>query len=87
MTETAIIRGITPVDPEQHIALADYRRRTSDGQGVHVIEMANGVAAHLNNRILVFGRWITYNEHSQRLAAYIENPAQYSTDHLSSLSE
>lgn len=85
MYET-IIRGITPVDPEQHVAVADYRRQAPE-DGIHIIEMANGIAKHLENRLAVFGRWITAEELERRQVAYNQDPVQYLSDHLRSLSQ
>ena len=86
MADTKIIRGITLIDPEQHIAISDYRRQAPDEDGVHVIEMANGIAEHLGSLMLVFGRWITTEELERRKIAYDQDPTQYTSEHLKSLS-
>lgn len=86
---TEIIPGISEVDPVQHVAVAHYRARVVEGEEkmVEVIEMANGPALHLDNRELVFGRWITNREREDRIVAHGRDPDQYYVDHLKSLSQ
>lgn len=82
-----IIQGITEVNPEQHVAVAHYRAHADEGEDrVQVVEMANGPALHLGNREFVFGRWITRQEHEDRMAARQQDPEQFYKDHLKSLS-
>ena len=86
MSESEIIRGITEVDPCLHIAISDYRGQAPEGEGVHVIEIANGPAQHLGNLILCFGRWITSEELTRRQEAHATDPDAYAREHIQSLS-
>ena len=81
-----IIRGISVVDENEHVVVANYRPRTEPGTGVHVIEMATAPADHFGGRLLVFGRWVTQSQHESRIAAFENDPAKFSADHLKSLS-
>ena len=82
-----IIRGITEVDPSLHVAISDYKATIPAGEeGVHVIEIANGPAKHLGNRILCFGRWITHEDLEGRMELYKANPEQYFEEHLQKIS-
>lgn len=85
INEAEIIRGITLVDPEMHNANINYRSDVPEGEGVHVIEIANGFAEHLG-KIIVFGRRITNEERDRRIAANAADPNAYARDHLRSLS-
>ncbi len=81
-----IVRGISPVSLEDQVVVANYRPQVEPGEGIHVVEMANGRAKHFDDKMLVFGRWITEGELQRRQQAYQEDPDQYGTDHLASLS-
>lgn len=81
-----IIRGISEIDSTEQVVVADYRPRSEPGEGIHVVEMATARATHLDNKLIVFGRWITEAEHEDRQTAYQADAGQYKTDHLRSLS-
>lgn len=82
-----IIRGISEVNPEEQVVIANYRPIADETEGIHVVEIANTRAKHMNDKLLVFGRWITHQELSKRKIEYQENPEQYKLNHLKSLSQ
>jgi hypothetical protein len=83
---TEIIGGITYVNPREHAVVSNYKARiTEDDRGVQVVEMPT--MRGIDGRLMVFGRFITRQEHLQRLAEYKDDSEVYSKKHLKNLGE
>jgi hypothetical protein len=88
MAKEHIIRGISFIDPSEHVAISNYKSHVAEGQdGVHVIEMVNGRAEYLGGMIMVFGRIITMEEYISRVLYHIKDPEGYFEDHIKSLGQ
>lgn len=91
-TEPEIINGITLFDEQLHVG-GNYPSSVREGEnGIHVVEMANFRADyigksedHPGGKWLVFGRYITEEEHKRRIQEYLENPDGYLQQHIKSL--
>jgi hypothetical protein len=83
-----VVNGLTLVDSSDHYALANYGPHIQEAEPfVHVVEMATGRARHLGNKLIVFGRLISVEEHNGRIKSFIEDPIKFQKGHLRSLGE
>jgi hypothetical protein len=86
MAEESIIRGITYVNEDDHNKVSDYKSRAKEGEeAVHVVEMPTWVG--YDGRLMVFGRFIMWQEHMQRMKEYMADPKAYLKKHIENLAE
>jgi hypothetical protein len=88
MASNEIINGITFVDTAEHTAISKYRTHAPEGgPSVLVVEMPTMRAKFLGNKLMVFAREITFEEHLKRVQNYLSNPEEYYKEHIKSLGQ
>jgi hypothetical protein len=86
MATENIIRGITFVNPDEHAVVSSYSPWASEGEpSAKVVEMPTMRAKHHSDKLMVFARDITVNEHIRRVLHHIIDPEGYFEEQIESL--